>query len=370
MLTDIFASGVREKNLVDDTEWGFVLDYSGKADQVISVSPRLAISHPVSKFSFMHYSWGIYTTPPDFSNLLYFYDFKSFRIQPIFRDQNMAPEKSTAWEMGLTVAAFHNAGIDVTVYYRNSNNSDLLTFILWDIPPFNVGRYGTDFGYRDNRGIEATLWKQPSAERLFGIMDLSGTLSMEYAYERTAQDGSYMTSTGGIFQDNPWEQLWETFITADEEFYLDQTDYWPTYSRSNNTYWNLKAALRCDFPWQFELSHIITFRSPWRYRQQLNIGSQRYEKQLPGEYFLQWDLRAAKYFSYRRFGVKLYCDVLNVINRENILTFDTDYWAKNRHYYEQGKGPWGPYGKSTNIYGNLYTGIAREIYLGIELMLR
>ena len=189
VLTDIFSPGVSEKNLLYDTESGVIPDYSGKADPVTSVSPRIAVSHPVTQFSFMHYSWGLYTTPPDFTNLLHYYDFYTNHSWPRFVDQNMKPEKSTAWEMGMTVSPGQGTGIDLTAYYRDNRNSDQFYFIIR--PPSNVGfgqaSYYVPWGYRDNLGLEATLWKHPSGQRLFGIMDISGTLSLEYAYERTAK---------------------------------------------------------------------------------------------------------------------------------------------------------------------------------------
>ncbi|MCK5739367.1 hypothetical protein KAH55_09300, partial [bacterium] len=100
VLADIFTPGIVEKNLLYEYYSGIIPEYNGKADPAISASPRIAVSHPITQSSFMHYSWGLYTTPPDFSNLLYLYDFNNFPNLPKFRDQNMAPEKSTAWEMG------------------------------------------------------------------------------------------------------------------------------------------------------------------------------------------------------------------------------------------------------------------------------
>ncbi|MDZ7332887.1 MAG: hypothetical protein ONB31_12990, partial [candidate division KSB1 bacterium] len=117
-------------------------------------------------------------------------------------------------------------------------------------------------------------------------------------------------------------------------------------------------------PFDVKLSTIATYKSPWRYQKKLNVTNLRYEEMLMGEYFFQVDMRLTKYVKVAGIRGGLFFEMLNVFNRENILTFD-NYGDSN--LYELNKNPWGILNRPVDQYGSPLAGIAREMYVGFEV---
>ena len=58
---------------------------------------------------------------------------------------------------------------------------------------------------------------------------------------------------------------------------------------------------------------MATYKSPWRYTQQVDVTNARYENKLDGESFMQLDLRLTKYMTIAGFRGGLFIEVLNVL---------------------------------------------------------
>lgn len=326
-------------------------------------SPRIGISHPISENAAMHYSWGIYTTQPNFGYWLLNYNSFENPSLPMARNPDPEPEKATAYEIGINQALTNDFGVDITAYYRDVRNGSAISYCISQDraatgTSFSIYSYYTNWGYRDSRGLELNFWKRPNSERYFGIVGLSGNLSLSYSYDKTSIDGMNLSQ-----DENFTTTLAYDDATANYDW--DVVNFWPTYSRGYNDV-KAKMALLWDFPFEFKLATLATYRSPWRYEKQLNITNARYEELLEGESFFRLDLRLTKYFTIKKYHGGVFLEILNVLDRENILAFDN---FSNTNFYEAGLGPYGMFNRPTDQYGNPLAGIAREIYLGFEFSL-
>jgi len=324
------------------------------------VSPRIGISHPITDKAAMHYSWGIYTTQPNMGYWLRNYKYFVNASLPSVRNADPEPEKATAYEIGVNVGLTNEFGVDLTAYYRDVRNGSALGYSINQDKKatgtdFSLYSYVTNWGYRDSRGLELNLWKRPSSERYFGVFGLSGNLSVSYAYDKASSNGS------NINQDAAFTTSLSYKTTRDYDW--DIVNFWPTYSRGYNN-WKAKLALLWDFPFDVKMSTIGTYRSPWRYTQQVNVTNLRYENKLNGDSFFQLDLRLTKYLKIAGFRTGLFFEALNVLNRVNVLTFE-NYFRDNE--YEREGNPWGLLNRPVDQYGSPLAGIARELYVGFEI---
>lgn len=345
---------------LDNGQAVMVWDNTEPSETHYYFSPRIGISHPITENAAMHYSWGIYTTQPNLGYWLRNYSSFANSSLPLVRNADPEPEKSTAYEIGINVALTNDFGVDLTAYYRDVRNGSASG---WSIgqdkaatsTDFSLYTYQSVWGYRDSRGLELNFWKRPTPERYFGVFGLSGNLSVSYAYDKASSNG------GNINQD---AQFTNSISYKDAQPYnWEVVEYWPTYSRGYND-WKAKLSLLWDFPFDVKMSTMATYKSPWRYTQKLNVVNARYENKLDGESFFQVDMRLTKYITVAGFRGGLFFEMLNVLDRENILTFD-DYGQVS--YYEQGLGPWGQLNRPTDQYGSPLAGIAREMYVGFEV---
>lgn len=323
-------------------------------------SPRIGVSHPITDNAAMHYSWGMYTTQPNMGYWLRNYNSFANASLPAIWDADPDPEKATAYEIGINVALANDFGADLTAYYRDVRNGYITGFSIGPNraatgTPFALFTYYTNWGFRDSRGLELNFWKRPTSERYFGVFGLSGNLSVSYAYDKTSVNG------GSINQESAFANSLAFNTTPDFDF--DLTNYWPTYSRGYNDV-KAKLSLLWDFPFDVKLSTVGTYKSPWRYAQQVDVVNARYENRLDGEYFLQFDMRLTKYVTIAGFRGGIFFEMLNALDRENILTFDN---YSNTNLYETKGNAWGIFNRPTNQYGSPLAGIAREMYFGVEV---
>jgi outer membrane receptor protein involved in Fe transport len=308
----------------------------------------------------MHYSWGICTTPPNLGYWLQNYNAFVNAALPMTRNPDPDPEKAIAYEIGVSLALANDLSVDITAYYRDVRNGSTLDYSIYQDnvktnTNFKLYSYTTNWGYRDSRGVELNFWRRSTSDRYFGIFGLSGNLSLAYSYDKTSVNGNSISqdsdfTTTLAYDDNTVDYNW------------DLVNFWPTYSRGYSDV-KAKIALLWDFPYEVKLATMATYRSPWRYPKRLNVTNPRFEEILYGDSFFQADLRLTKYLSIGKHHGGVFIEVLNVLNRENILMFD-NYGETN--YYEKGLGPYGMFNRPTDQYGNPLTGIAREVYLGFE----
>ena len=341
---------------------GWVTSDDTKSELRTYFSPRIGVSHPITETAAMHYSWGIYTTQPNYATSMFGYGVLANVSLPHVNDPDPEPEVATAYEIGVNLALSDDFGADMTAYYRDTRNAARLGFNITPNTAFSGGcklySYGTNWGYRDSRGLELTVWKRPQREMYWDIVGVSGNVSVSYSYDKTGSSGQ------GIQNDPAFQS---TIDESMSDYDFDLAYIWPTISRGFSD-WNSKATILFDFPMQFKFSNFLSYRSPWRYRDE---GTDtRYFKMLNGDDFFQWDLRLTKYITLgKKYRMALFVEALNVLNTENVVSYDTypNASAGRIRYRDTDGDPYGLMNRPVDPMGNLYTGIARELYAGFEI---
>ncbi len=358
MPANIFAPAHWDSLANGQKTWFINRDKAAKTH--VYASPRLGVSHPITESAAMHYSWGIYTTRPAYLQSFQEYSYWGYPSLPALYNADMDPERAYAYEIGLNVALTKDFGGDLTAYYRDTRNASTIAYNIGPLPGTSGGGtmyYYTNWGYRDSRGFELNLWKRPQAEKYFGVVGVSGNLSLSYSYDKGSSFGGGMVTDGSA----------RTALkpgTTDEAYDLDRRYQFPSYSRGFN-YWNGKLTMMFDFPYDIRLSTLTTYRSKWFFAKTLDVKNSRYEEWLDGEPFFQTDVRLFKYVTFGRTKIGVFVEALNVFDRLNVLTFDN----YNNVLYETKQIPWGLYWRPMDAGGNPFAGIAREIYAGIEFTL-
>lgn|GEM_PF-169604 len=147
---------IGDDNVLDPTDME-------EAKAETKLSPRLGFGFPISDKTTFHLSYGKYFQRPDLQNLYVGWDYMEYRLTSAgyyypFGNPNLRPEKTTAYEIGLTKQVGDYTRLDITAYYKDI--SDLTQLIHQSVAP---GAAGRDFDLYDNadfgtvKGLELAL---------------------------------------------------------------------------------------------------------------------------------------------------------------------------------------------------------------------
>jgi outer membrane receptor protein involved in Fe transport len=156
------TKSLRVKNLSRPFGDDLVLDKDTdleKNDVQTRLSPRIGIGFPVSEKTVVHVSYGLFFQRPDLDYLYVGYDYYEYKVNQggyyyAFGNPNLEPEKTTAYEFGLTHQLSENTSFDLTAYYKDvSNLTQVATFPA--TPKAYSIYFNQDFG--TIKGLDFTL---------------------------------------------------------------------------------------------------------------------------------------------------------------------------------------------------------------------
>jgi hypothetical protein len=137
----------------------------------------------------------------------------------------------------------------------------------------------------------------------------------------------------------------------------------------------ISASLLFDFPYQVRISTVTTAESGFWYDDSIDPRERRY---VEGPWNFNTNLRVEKSLGYGRYQAKLFLDVHNVLDKENILGFQTK-WPEDQTLWREGgtsvwKGgevgpkedPTGQFARAVFDDGSPVFGPARTLYGGVE----
>jgi len=122
----------------------------------VELSPRVGIAFPVAEHSVLHASYGRFMQRPDLQNLYVSYDFLEYMMTEgqfffPFGNPNLRPERTSAYEVGLTRQLSMNSKFTLTAYYKDVK--DLTQIVYQAAAPRSFATYrNTDYG--TIKGIE------------------------------------------------------------------------------------------------------------------------------------------------------------------------------------------------------------------------
>ncbi|MBN2279794.1 MAG: TonB-dependent receptor [Candidatus Marinimicrobia bacterium] len=262
------------------------------------LSPRLAISHPITEMSKLFFNYGHYREMPDAESQ---YRIRRDYINKLnyIGDPTLPLTRTISYEIGFDQAILNTYLLHISAYYKSIDNETAWTDFYSIDGKVSYSKL-TSNHYEDIRGFEIEL------EKNYGDW-LTGMLNYEY---RVGTSGYFGISE---YYENP----------SDQNYYNRHNPYRQYWNPARH---NFKAYLDFHTPmnfgpqianqniiggWHFTLiGDLVTGRKiTWNPR---NIDGLQYN--LPQVDYHNVDLKVAKTFQFDRFSVKFFADVYNLLN--------------------------------------------------------
>jgi hypothetical protein len=332
---------------------------SGKVDTKWFLQPRLGISHPISENAAMHYSWGKFYSPPSFSTL--YDDYASFANPafPAIFDVDADPTTATAYEMGIQYS-FHPEYIaDITAYYRDIENYGRVGFT---ISPADAGfanyNFNTTGGYADSRGVE------------FGI---ERRLNYAYSYIKASRSGNNATpfpDKNSFSVNAPTDaQALDTALENKESFNTYQANVNgggnPLVSGFDRAH-RIGLTLLASLPAKVGLALITTAESGFNYNITATTNDPRERESARAPWNVRTDMRLNRGFKLGGYELGGFFEVRNLLDRENILTFDNRNIPSTTKW-EEDEDPTGDLNRAFTAQSQAIYDIPRMANIGITV---
>jgi outer membrane receptor protein involved in Fe transport len=280
------------------------------------LSPRLGIGFPVSDRTVVHLSYGKFFQRPDLNNLYVGYDFYEYMVTGgfyyPFGNPNLEPEKTTAYEFGLSHQLGDYTSIDVTAYYKDVENLTQVRTIS-AVPESYSIYFNDDFG--TVKGIDLAL----KMRRMRSV-----ALDLNYTLAWASGTGSFATSNNNI----AWTRSETPMLTAPLAF--DQRhkitgivdirsgkgqgpmigDVYPLENAGVNFIVNLGSGVPYS-PSRLDADPVTLYSVSFTPDGPINSSN------MPWTFRI--DMKANKTFAFGNTNVDVYVWVLNLLDRDNPL---------------------------------------------------
>jgi outer membrane receptor protein involved in Fe transport len=273
------------------------------------LSPRLGISHPITKNSKLFFNYGHFRQVPQYESL--------FRIQrsetgsmTSFGDPDVMLAKTISYELGYDHRLFNDYLIQLAAFYKDILDQQ-------DFTQYN-SIYGFSYSkttsnhYEDIRGFELTLRKTRGRW-------MSGFANYTYQVTTTGHFGA------GQMYDDPLEQ--KKYNEATVNLYQDRPIPTPN-ARINITMYTPEDLgpkfLGHNILGGFSLNCLLNWQAGYWTTWSPNDATMAYNVQARD--FLNITMRLIKNINFSRFRIQMFVDVHNVLNTLRLWnTRDTDY---------------------------------------------
>ena len=301
------------------------------------LSPRIGVGFPVSDRTVMHVSYGLFFQRPDLNNLYVGYDYYEYKVNEggyyyAFGNPNLEPEKTTAYEFGLTHQLGENTSLDLTAFYKNlSNLTQVATFPA--SPKAYSIYFNQDFG--TVKGLDFSL----NMRRTHNI-----ALDLNYTLQWANGTGSFTNSQQNVAWTSSEVPIQMAPLSFDQRHKFTGIvdiragrgegpllgDIYPLENAGLNVIFNLGSGtpyspvrLDADPATLYSVSYTPAAPrnsrySPWRFRV---------------------DMKAQKTLYIQRINLDLYVWVLNLFDRDNeIAVYETSGDASATNWLETESG--------------------------------
>jgi len=273
-----------------------------KAKYKSQISPRIAVSHPITDRDIIRFSYGHYFQRPDG-----YYLYRNLHFQSLTKTGNYAgnpglsPEKTVAYEVGVEHLFTNDIKFSVNGYYKDVTNlMNNYKYILENFYGREV-RIFVNADYGNMKGLEFSFIKR--------LGDFWGG-SVNYTYSVAKGRSSSTTSGAGAF---------------DSERRLNVLDFDQTHTINANI--TFKTPPRFGTLWGNWLANF-----QYEYGSGLPYSSYGTGKvndmRMPST--TSTDLRINKQIALSKTTLSLYIDIFNLFNSQNID------WLGSSYYYQTG----------------------------------
>ncbi len=291
-----------------------------EAKNSYQVSPRVGVSYPISDRDKLHFSYGhFFQVPP----LLYLYRSTQSQLTgayPVMGNPDLAPQKTVQYEIGVEHLFTDDLKAKVSAYFKDIRD-------LIDTERINYSQgfnytniINADFG--SVRGMEITIDKRMTR-------NFSGNLGYTFSVAKGLASSYWQ---GYNYAYRGWNAPnRENLLNWDQTHKLDLTlDYRTNFSIHN-----------------FGANTTVTYGSGMPYSKppegvgQPDINSER----MP--WTVSWNVKADYSVTYLGLNYSLFCEVINLLNRENVFNFGEDEgdgagsdWLPWYYRYGDADGPY------------------------------
>jgi outer membrane receptor protein involved in Fe transport len=284
------------------------------------LSPRLGVGFPVTDQTLVHVNYGQFFQQPNLQDLYVSYAFLEHKVKTGgyfvgFGNPNLKPERTTAYEIGITHTPTDRSRIEATAYYKDVK--DLVEITNIPSSPNAFSSYlnrdfatikGLDLAYTLRRVGHVTMTSSYSISWAMG----TGSVSQSQRYIAWTASQVPKMATPLAF-----DQRHKFSWNLDYRFAKGEGPEWHGNRLLENAGLNVLLNAGSGFPYtpttvynEVTLANVAT--------QPIGTINSRY-----GPWTLQMDLRANKGFTMAGQNLDVYVLVLNVFNRDNIRTVYT-----------------------------------------------
>ncbi|MFH1195437.1 MAG: TonB-dependent receptor [bacterium] len=199
------------------------------------LSPRLGVAYPITDKGIIRFSYGIFQQIPEYSQLYLGDQFKLSTAQGVqgpFGNNDLNPQRTTIYELGLQQQFFDDFAVDVTAFYRDirdwiSSSQPIPTFVAGVAYSQRINR---DFA--NVRGITLAVNKRFSDYYSFGI---------DYTFQiaegtNSSPDEEYFAQVNGSEPTRYLTPLtWDQTHTLNINAYVGEADWGVSVVSSINT---------------------------------------------------------------------------------------------------------------------------------------
>ena len=294
-----------------------------KLDPQIQVSPRLAISHPITATSKLYFNYGHYKQMPIAQDL--------YRVRRGFSeevltigDPNLPMANTIAYEIGFDQSFLDSYLIHLSAYYKDIFYQQDYTRFISANSKVNYSRL-TANSYEDIRGFELEM-SRLRGKWLTGFVNFeyrvntSGYFGLGRYYENPSDQRNYELNNEKQFKPRPIP-----LIKSVLDFHTPK-DFGPKIAGQNmfgDWHMNLISRWSAGSWFTYNPNNVPGIEYNVRYKNNYNV-----------------DLKFSKIFSLGKANVKLYADVLNMLNTKTFSGygfedgFDYNYYMQSLHMPE------------------------------------
>ncbi len=269
------------------------------------ISPRIAISHPITDRDVIHFSYGHYFQRPDAYFLyrnMYLQDFT--KVGNYVGNPNIDPEKTVAYEIGVEHLFSDNVKGSITGYYKDVTNlMNWYKYIGENLQGIELNVYG-NADYGNIKGLEFALTKRLG--RYWGG-------SVNYTFSVAKGRASTYSSGAGGFTDS--RKL--NYLSYDQTHTINAN---LTLCTPNEPVLGLRFGSYKPF---------ANWRSNFQFKYGSGLPYSSYgtgkinDKRLPATF--NTDLRLSKTINIAKTDLNLFLDVFNLFNSLNVDYLGSTY---------------------------------------------
>ena len=302
----------------EDDVWNS--DYAKKADPVTTLSPRLAISHPLTDVSKLYFNYGHYNQSPT-SEAAYRIQRNSVGAISYLGNPSLDPAQTISYELGFDRAFSDMYLLHLSAYYKDVSNEQDWTRIISSDGKIN-SYVMTNNLYEDIRGFEVELSKR-FGDWFTGMVNYeyrvstSGYFDLGRVYQNPSDQADYEKNNSYQAKPLPIPRA-KSYVT-----FFTPSDFGPQI-----------AGFRPLAEWNANFIGRWTSGSWFTYNPN-NIRGIQYNLQWKDSYGL--DLKVSRVLRLKNFSVKLFAEENNVLNlkqfsRESFEdSYDYDFYMQSLH---------------------------------------